>query len=225
MTEYATLNGNRIISGSLCFPRYGTWVGDLVLASTSHIDERCEVKIGNLNCLGHKYRSLAFAGTRSVRLLGGYGGWRKEVAAQAYYNARGVKKSMIAGDAASAVGEQIRVVNDEVFGQFFTRKQGVAQNVLRQLFGDIWYVDTDGITQCQERTVSSEISSDFTVIKLSGGKGSVTIATEDVAAWMPGRKFKSPTLTTLQEISMTSIHFDDKGTLRIEVLTSTGGES
>jgi hypothetical protein len=160
----------------------------------------------------------SFAGSRSVRLVGGYGGWRKQVTAQAYQDPKGVRLSMVLGDAAAAVGEQMAISQDAPIGLNFVREAAPAERVLRQLAGALWYVDPSGVTRLDARD-SSAIGSEFQVIMWSGGKGLFQIATEDNAAWMPGRTFTAPTVTEIQTVSMTTLQIDNDGKLRLEVLS------
>lgn len=217
---FASVNGERIISGSLCIPYFRMWVADVVLASASELATACTLQIANLKLTGHIFRMASFSGSKSARIVGGYGGWRKVLAEQSYTNANGVKLGLVMGDAASLAGEQINVVDDRTIGTYYIREKAKGTQVLAQHLGPTWYVDTKGVTQAQDRTDKSKIESDFTVVAWSGGKGRFEIATEDIASWLPARTFSSATVPDLQSISMTTVDFDNAGKLRLGVLTA-----
>lgn len=223
--QFATLSGQRIVTGSVCIPYYGLWSADIVLATTNEIKENTDLIIANLSMKCHVFRMASFAGARSARLVGGLsGGWRQKISSQAYYNANGVKLSMVLGDVASKAKEQIKIQTDKTVGQYFVRESAIASEFLYQLLGDTWYIDEKGVLQAQDRTNSKLISTPFTVINWSGAKGKFEIATEDIASWMPGRTFSSPTVTSVQTISMTTITIENNGKLRLNIL-STGHEN
>lgn len=222
--QFATINGERIISGDVCIPYFGLWVADIVLASSTEIPVACKITLANLNLIGHVYRMAAFSGSRSARIVGGYGGWRQRLLSQSYNNPNGVKKSMILRDAASSVGEQINIGTDATLGNFWIREACVASEVLRLIVGETWYVDEKGVTQTQDRTNKTKITSDYTVGSWSGAKGRFDIATEDLASWLPARTFSNQTVVSEQKISMTNIHLDNEGKLRLDVL-ATGHET
>ncbi len=217
MPEFATLNGSRIVGGSICLPYYGTWVADISLASADPISSDCKIVFGNLNLSGSIIRSAGFSGTRTVRLVGGKGGLRKPVNEQAYYSSNGVKISTVLRDVCGIVGEQITIYQDRTVGSIFVReKTDSAERILRQILGDAWWVDELGVIQTKPRA-STQVKTDFTISSYSGGKGKFDIATEDPASWVPGRTFKNFNLDTLQTISTVNISLGEKSRLEILV--------
>lgn len=216
---FAALNGRRIISGSVTFPYYGAWVADVTLSVSDTIPTLSTLTLEDLTLSCAVYRQFSFAGSRSARLVGGFGGWRKQIPAQAYQNSGGIKASLLLGDAASLVGEKVNVVSDQTVGSIFVREAAPAQRLLRQVAGSIWWIDAKGTTQVGPRSGSAIISS-FTVITWSGAKGKFEIATEKLSDWMPGQTFTSPTVTATQTIGSTTIAIDNDGQLRLTVLAT-----
>ena len=105
MTElYASLGGARASSCALTIPYYGLWSADGMLPADSAIEELTTLVIGNLTLTGAVHRQAAFAGSRSLRLVGGRGGWRKPLSARAYANPIGLRRSVVLGDAARECG-------------------------------------------------------------------------------------------------------------------------
>lgn len=219
--QFAQLNGQRITGGNITIPYYGIWAADVEMASASALTSAVTLVVGNLQLKGHVFRAADFSGSKSARVLGGFGGWRRKTTKQPYYSTNGIKKSLILRDVASSVGEQITVASDETIGNFWVREECIASEVLRILCGDVWYIDENGVTQAQGRTNTALIKSSFDVSSWSGAAGKFTIATEDLASWLPARTFSAPTVTPVQKISSTTISINNDGKLRLEVL-STG---
>lgn len=217
---HLAINGQRVISLRLTIPYYGAWVADVVLAQSTPIAPPVTLTVGTLTLLGAILRVASFGGSRSARLVAGYGGWRKTIPAQGYQKSSGVNASLVLRDAASIVGEQVSVANDASLGSAFTRESAPAERVLRQVAGSEWFIDPKGVTQIGPRT-SVAVTSSFTVVQWSGAKGQFEIATEDIAQWMPGNTFTAPTVSGTQTIGLTSIVAENDGKLRLSVLAAS----
>lgn len=219
MTDFAAFAGERAIAANVAIPAYGAWCADVVLALSSTIpSSAAPLTIGDLVMTGTVFRAADFAGSRSARIGGGFGGWGKAVPAQAYRGSN-VRISTVLRDAAALVGERVTVdANDTNLGRF-TREAGPASRVLRQVGGPLWWVAMDGTTHVGPRP-SGSISSAFDVIAWSGKTGRFTIATETMTDWMPGRTFTAPTVTTPKTIGFLAIEMTNDGKLRVEVLAS-----
>lgn len=219
--QYATLNGERVVAASVTIPYYGIWAGDIMLSETIEITSPCTLVLGNLTVVGSVVRTNTFSGTRSLRLVGGAGGWRKVVPAQAYQNPTGIKLSTLMNDVASLVGEKVNIpkASDVLVGPDFVRENARAQRILRQLVGELWWMDLTGTTQITART-SNQIESDFLVSSYKSNEGRLSIATEDLASWVPANTFNSSTLGGTLTVSSARHVADSKGKLRVEVLTT-----
>jgi len=216
---YAALNGRRVVSGTLMIPYYGAWTADVVLSVADTIPTQTQLVIGDLTLTCAVYRQLSSAGSRSARIVAGFGGWRKTIPAQAYSNPSGLRVSLLLGDAAKLVGEKVSVAQDMSVGSLFVRENAPATRVLRQLAGSLWWIDANGTTQVGPRS-SAAITSAFTAVEWSGAKGRFNIATEVLSDWMPGRTFTTPNVTTAQTVAETSIALGNDGKVRLTVLTT-----
>lgn len=218
---FATANGTRIITASLSIPLYGAPVCDLLIGSSDPLKTPVSVTFGNFTQVMGVYRQGYFGGSQYARLVGGYAGWRTTLQQQAYNNAGGLMLSLILGDAAAAVGEQINIASDTSVGTFYVRENAPAQRLLRQLGGPLWWIAPTGVTQVGPRT-STGITSPFLVETYDAAQGLYVISTEDYASWMPANTFSGPTLTTgvTNTISLTRLDVDNDGTLRLKVLGS-----
>ncbi len=217
---YAAVNGIQITSARITFPQFGAWHGDVTIALPNPVQGDITITIGDLTLVGHSYRMASFAGARSIRVVGGHGGWQQTVAPQAYETPSGVLASTVLGDVATAVKETLDLAQDTILGSAFVRERCVASRVLRQIVGDTWWIDTNGVTKTAARSVSP-ITTDFQTIEYNGSKGRFVVSTESLHDWMPGRTFSSPTVTTQQTISSSTIVLGNDGIARAEVLTNT----
>jgi hypothetical protein len=217
MSHYASVNGLQATSFSLSIPYYGAWVADVDLAPSQALSESVVLVAGNLTLRGTNLRADPFAGSNSARIVGGAGGWGLPIALAPYRNPAGVPLSLVLRDAASAVGETVRLAADRSLGEFYVPEAGPASWLLRQLAGELWWVDSAGVTQVGARP-STTIKSQTAVTEYRGGRGWLTIATEDLAAWMPKATYSGPTVTKPITVGATRISSGDDGILRIEVL-------
>lgn len=224
MTAFASLNGERIVKAKMSTPARGIWAADIETATEASITTAVELTIANLTLKGSIVRGGPYAGARTARIVGGANGWPKLLAPQAYYKAGGVQKSMVARDAAAAVGEQVAIAQDTTMRDHWIREGNrKAENVLYTLFGDAWWIDEKGVTQCQDRTNTAKITTPYTIVSRSAGKGTVEIATEDVASWMPGRTFQNDISPELLSINLVALSMEGEGKLRLEILTERAG--
>ncbi len=215
MSGVLTLNGSRVISGTITFPYYGPWVADLILASSEDIGTSVTLVAGDLSLKGTVVRQATFANSRSARIVGGAAGWRKSLPSKGYSHEAGVKLSSVLGDAALALDA------DRVVGTLYAREEAKAERVLNLELGGKWWIDSGGATQTKARD-SSAVVTPFTVIAWSGGKGQFEIATESIASWQPGKSFSSHVVPSPQVISSVTIEGTNEGKLRLHVLSTNG---
>ncbi len=220
-----TLNDDRVVSGSITIPFYGTWSADVILASAENLTsagDAASLVVGDLTLIGTVIRKASFAGSKSARIVGGAGAWRKDLPAKGYSHPAGVKLSTIVGDAASESGERITGLQDRTLGSHYAREGSKpAERILNLLLGGKWWVAPDGVTHLDERD-ASPIVTPFTVAAWSGGKGQFEIASESLKPWQPGRTFTSPTVPMVQTISSVTIDVDNEGKLRLHVMNTDG---
>ncbi len=222
MSDWANLSGVRIVSGTVTLPYYRLWSADVVLALTDSVaagGAQVTLTLGDLSLVGTIVRAASFSGSRSARIVGGYGGWRKTVPARSYSNAAGVALSLVLRDLALDAGEQVNIAADASIGTAYARQPAQAQRVLEQFAPCGWWVDAAGVTQVGARA-SSPIASAFDVVSYSGGKGTFTIATEVLADWVPGRTFTAPTVTTGPTIAAVIHTIEGSGKARTEAVAA-----
>lgn len=219
MTDFATLNDNRLTTVKLLVPMYGRWSADVALAESSILTGSATLAVGDLSMAGAIFRQAAFAGSRSARVMGGRGGWGKTLSRKAYRSAAGIRAAMVLSDAAKEVGEAVVLDADGTIGTFYIREAAPAAQVLRQLGGPLWWIDNAGVTHIGVRP-GGAITSDFDVIAWSGKTGHFEIATERYADWAPGRTFTAPTVSGTRTVSLVSLEQNNDGKLRLQVLAT-----
>jgi hypothetical protein len=212
MTLFAELNGNRIVSGVIAFHFLGIPFGDVLLDKVADVSGAQTLTLGPLTMKCTAVNVGTFSGSTRVRVVGGAGGWRKQINAKSYQRPLGVKKSTILGDAARDCGETIVVDADASIGSAFVRQTAIAARVLEQV-GDPWWVRNDGVTEVGERD-TSQISSHFNVMSTQLAIGQVFLATDDLQDWNPGRRFQTPTIS-MRTISSV-MHHIEKDRIRTE---------
>lgn len=219
MSYYSTLNGERTVSGSLYIPAYGAWVADIALALAVTVVSPVTLTVGNLELVGSIVRAGAYAGSRSYRLVGGAGGWRKNLTARSYVRASGIDASMVLGDLATETGETIADAPTTALGTSYVRFAGPASRTLSALT-PAWYIDAKGVTRIGAR-MPTIIKSEFTPTARHGGAGTVEVATEDPASWLPGASFSSPLLNgATLTISASRFSWNLDGRARVDVVAS-----
>lgn len=221
MTEsFLALNGVRVVSAHVSIPYYGTWTADVLVSvqDALAVGSKVTLTLGNLSLVGAVYRSGPFAGSSRLRIVGGGGGWMKQVTQQQYQLTGGVRLSLVLQDIASSIGEKVQIANDIVLGSSFVRESTQAGRILRQIAGPLWYVDTAGVTQVRPTRPASTVTSAFLINRFDGDRGEFEISTEDYASWQPGASFSNE-LVPAQTISLTTIDSDNSGTLRFTILT------
>lgn len=221
MALFAEYAGSRVVAARITLPASGRVVADVSFADETAVAATGVLRVADLSLLCTVLRGAAFAGARSARLVGGYGGWNREVSALPYAKAQGVRLATVIGDAAAAVGERVNLRGayaSQLVGQRWVRSAGPASLVLSQTVQRAWWVDGDGVTQVGERPTAL-VSQGFDIINWQPGLGLATIATETLAVWQPGIAFRSPILPAPLTVTSVSIVMAPSGVLRLEVLT------
>lgn len=216
--NWAELNGERILTGSVMIPRVGAWVADISLALSATVASSVVLTAGTLSLVGHVVRAGTYGGSRAYRIVGGAGGWMKSLQARSYVNAGGVTSAMVIGDAARETGETVSIASPEYLGTSYVRFAGAASRVLAAIEPN-WWVDGKGVTQVGTPRDSSMITEETTLTAMDGAAGILEIAAEDEAQWMPGRMFTNPLITLPRTISATRMHWGRDGRSRLEILT------
>lgn len=188
---YATLSNIRIVKGTITIPFWGCWHADLTLDTDTSLPPGPQMLVlADLKGTCSVIRDVDFTKQRGVRVVGGYGGWRKPVAAKQYQNPGQLLLSTVLQDVALENGEQVSVLADRSVGVTYIRGEGIGRDVLQELAEDAWYVGLDGITHVAPRIPVPVVNAFMAVaVQMSGGLYGIT--SEKPGEWQPGNTFKN----------------------------------
>jgi hypothetical protein len=206
-----TLNDKNVTAAVVFIPWHGCWFADVTLDNVADFSDGIIFKIGETEYVASLFRAANYSGAYKARIVGGHGGWNQEIEPKSYTNPFGVKLSLIVGDVAKEVGEEVEIEDDQDVGLFFVRKRGIASRVMRGL---PWFVDRDGITKIKERD-SGNILQPFVFNGGHFADGRLTVSTEFPEEWIPNKRFSSAVLS--ERIISAVRHTFSLETVRTEV--------
>ena len=182
----ATLEGQRVTKARLQIPAYGPGWAEVVLDEEATLSGQVTLAIADLTWVGTVAAGGPSGGRTQYRLVGGAGGWGRDVAALAYTNDAGVKLSTVAADAAAAAGETLAGdIPTTRLGAAWAREAGPAGRVLDLVAPRAWYVDEAGATRFGRRA-AVELGVEATRGPADLSIGRVTLAAESIATILPG---------------------------------------
>ena len=219
---FASLTGLPIVAMTLTIPYSGIWHADVRLDRAIDIAGPQLLTLSDFVGVCAVVRAVDFTGARSVRLVGGTGGWRTYVPPMQYQSPMGVPVQMIAADAAALVQELPPIIGptvSPVTGTSFVRQGGAASLVLQSLFADGWWMNPLGVVQVTPR-LPLPIVLPFDLLDLKGSSGIYIVASRGdiILPWVPGGLFLGPTMTSPGVVNRVT-HKLDGGKLRTEILT------
>ncbi|SRR6266571_1808195 len=192
MTDFATVNGNRVTAAHLQVTNYGPWILDLDLEGQPDLAGRVTAQIGTLQLSGMIIPQQAgtFGLQRKVRVVAGEAGWGISIPAKDYHNDAGVKARLIAEDAAREVGETIGgfIAAKERVGIDYVREAGPASRALEDAVGHgvAWWVDYAGVTQAGPRPAIPLDKTKYEVLFYDPRARVATLAVDDPASLYVG---------------------------------------
>jgi hypothetical protein len=219
-TPFAQLNGIPVTKLHLVIPALGIWHADVTLTQAIDVTAPQLLLLAGTTWTGAVVRAVDFSGERSVRIVGGTGGWRKTVPALQYASPIGVPTVTVLADVAALVQEIPPVLDPTVppvLGTGYVRQLGPASLVLQDLQDRgllSWWMDPFGVVQTAPRLPTPPVLP-FVAEAVRGAAGWYRIATETPIEWMPGVLFASVTVTgTVSRVE----HRVDRGHFWTEVL-------
>lgn len=191
MSGGATLAGVNVVHAEIHIPASGLWHLDVALQDAPDVGTApMQFVFQSLTLACAPVRTINFAGQRGLRLVAGVGGWRVTLPPRQY--AGSVSLSTVVTDAASEVGELTPVLaTDVALGTAYVRSQGPAVRVLDLL--PLWWTDFTGSVQSKARD-ATPITSTFSLLDVERATGRVSIATDSIQDWTPGRTFSTTPL-------------------------------
>jgi hypothetical protein len=230
MPFFADLSGTPVVSARLCVPYSGIWHADVVLdrvLPTPLAGPQVLTLSGSVWACS-VVRVGSFAGSRSVRLVGGLGGWRRPVLAAELppplISPIGVPVGIVVLLAAGLAAEPPPniagydgppLLGQAPLGGSYVFQSGPMSQVLQGLFGGTWYMDPTGAVQVVRIRPPTPILSPWTCVAFDGASGIYEIATDAPGDWMPGASFVGPTVSgTISRVT----HELSSGKLRTHVM-------
>jgi len=151
------INGSPVASMRWTATWNGVWVAevDLMPSSISDVVPSGRVAITTDNGIALSGTvdptfSAAFADRRRARVLGGGGGWSKDVREQHYHSEGTLQLREVLTTTAAEVGEVIVLLEPRAIGQDYVRHAGAAAQVFADASVD-WWVDAEGATRVGTR--------------------------------------------------------------------------
>lgn len=186
-----SVNGAGAIRAEASIPAWGIWYLDAELSSDplAAVGDTIAGDLGGVPFSG----TLAAAGDDGagrygVRVVGGRGGWGREVAAKAFRNDAGVGKLAALQDVARAAGETLVASGAYLtakLGPHHTRRKASAFSELAHLAGTDWYVDFLGVTNTGRRPSAPYAGRGVIVDRMPAARR-VRISAEEFTGLVPG---------------------------------------
>ena len=180
-----TINGQAMTRATIVVPRWGIWWADVETVEGPVLSGAVTLALGGASFVGTIVSGGVYEGRGRYRVVAGSGGWRNEIAAEAYRSELGVRLLTVLTDAARAAGETMGTFTDRSVGPAFVRPAGEAARVLDLLQPEAWHVDEAGVTQVGLRAAATW-SRSHVVLDTRKDRKSVTIAAEDLRGLVPG---------------------------------------
>ncbi len=188
MTAQALLNNNRVTRVRVNLPACGVWHADVSVDGEVTLTGAVTLVVADLTLKGTVIAGGPSKGRSHFRIVGGAGGWGKEIPSKSYTNDAETKTWTVLNDAATAVGEildALTVPSSLRCGPLFAREKGPAAKLLEQLSPSNWYVGEDGVTRIGKRATKA-YTGKATHSDVDLAQGKVTLAAESIAGILPG---------------------------------------
>jgi hypothetical protein len=190
----ANLSGFPVNECELDVPDHHTWLARVTLTDADGPAEgaRATLQIGPLRLIGTVIGADTFGGVRTVRIVGGAGGWRKPPGGLSFQNDGNLSRREIAQALASSVGETI-IADMDTLGLNWTLDPLASAGSNLDAIGH-WYVREDGATVLGERPALPEFRAVVGEYEGLRGRASCQIEEGDAAKLLPGALVSSDSM-------------------------------
>lgn len=200
----ATVNGERATSVCVHVPWLGVWWADVELEEAPDVSGAVTIALSGLELRGTVV--AAQAGTdnlrRTLRVVGGAGGWASLLPAKSYHNDASIRARTIIEDAAREAGETLGDVAPalERIGADYVRQAGPASRALEDVAGGApWWVAYDGRTHMGTRpSVEGDVS--LEVLEYDPRSRLATLVVDDLSTVGIGYVLSTSRLDELQTV-------------------------
>ena len=217
------INGHPICEATIKIPRHGIPRATIVLVepATLAVGDRVTLTVGDVTMVGTVLRVGTFAARQTVDIVGGAGGWERDVPAQSYADQDGVALAAVAADLASVAGETLGTVPSRILGAAWHRVAGTASSALRDAVGDVWWVGLDGVTNLSARPVATSTAAGSVIVESydpTTGRAILSAEDDGVSRFLPGARIASDVLPQTITITETILRATT-GSVRAEVVS------
>ena len=176
----ASIDGEFCERVRVCVPQHGAWYVDVVMLADPALSGSVTLTIGTRDHVGTVYEFGTRGEQTFARIVAGAGAWGTLLPAKDYHNDAGVKRKLLAEDAARGAGETLETITDATtIGTHYVRRTGPASRTLEAAFG-AWHVGFDGVTRIGERPTSNPAAGSYIVEDAEPENATLTM--EDVAS-------------------------------------------
>lgn len=182
----ATLEGHRVTKARLQIPAWGPGWAEVTLDEEATLTGRVTLQFADLSWVGTVVAGGPSGGRSQYRLVGGAGGWARDLAGKPYADDAGVRFDTVAQEAAAEAGETLAgIVPTAALGLSWTRMEGPAHRALDLLAPRAWYVDEAGDTRFGRRP-AVELTAQATLGPPDLSVGRRAIQADEIATILPG---------------------------------------
>lgn len=179
----ASIGGEFCERVRLFVPQHGIWFAEVSMLGDPALSGQVTLAIGNLQLQGTVTRPGTRGEQSFMRLVGGAGAWGSMLQPKAYHNDAGVKRKLVAEDAAREAGETLETLTtQEKLGTHYVRRAGVASRVLESAIGRAWHVGYDGVTRVGPRASHTPADGSYLVVDAQPTEGWVSLSMDDLTS-------------------------------------------
>ena len=228
---HLTCNGQRLTALHVNVANIGPWVAELDFEAAPDVSGRVQIRAGSLVLSGTVRANLAGEYVEQWRcvVVGGAGGWSRQLGRKAYHNDAKIKARLVADDAAREVGEAIMdfVPAAERIGVDYVRSAGVASRVLEHVIGQgvPWWVGYDGNTRVGPRaSVALPLESQADVLGYDPRNRMLTFSVVDPGVVQIGSVIAQSPLSEPQTVREFELYITADKTRVVAWVGGTAGE-
>lgn len=188
-----TANGLSVVEATINLPRVGVWHAELRVDSIKDIAGPISIEFGNQTFLGTAHTAGLSSGSAHIRVAGGKGTLKNEIASKSYIN---VPVSIPVRDAITDGGEQFAETSDaQLLARSvtsWTRTQGPGGAALLKICAHInatWRMKIDGSIWVGVDSWPLSTIKDFDLVSESPQSARIEIGSIDPTI-LPGETFK-----------------------------------
>ena len=183
--SFGSVSGKPFQSLELHVPQSGVWFADVRMLGDDELTGKVTIAVGDTTLVGTVSQMSGTFGLQQVtRIIGGGGGWAKNLPAKHYHNDAGVKRNLVASDAARLCGETLGTLTfpSERVGSDYVRVAGPGSTALDYLAaGSSWWVGYDGATYVGTRKIASADAGQYEVLSYDPISQVVEVAVDSLS--------------------------------------------